>query len=114
MVESGFSVDVDEIEALARKYRELADDVSGHNCWKYDVDTGRWPADDPLRDAVEVYERGLRGAVDRLCGGSERIGALLLETAAHYRDMEKAAEGHLRNSEAVAPGGGDRLGRAAG
>jgi hypothetical protein len=113
VVENGFSVDVGEIEALAGKYVEVADEVRDHVSWKFAVDIERWPAEDRLRDAVDVYQRGLRAVVERLCGNAEDMGVSLRETAEHYRETGDAAARHLLIAWEVPSAGGDRLGRAA-
>ncbi|GHH46506.1 hypothetical protein [Lentzea cavernae] len=88
--------DLDEIEAVARKFLDMAEDVRDHVAWKYDVDTERWPADDPVRAAVITYQQSLRAVMERLCLRAERIAMTLRETAGTYRDADEEIIARLR------------------
>ncbi|MEU7479173.1 hypothetical protein AB0A63_24515 [Lentzea sp. NPDC042327] len=103
---NGFSVDLGELDAAGRQFRGLADDVRGHVAWKFGVDTERWPDDDPLRAAVDVYQRSLIAARDRLCARTDRVAALLQETADNYRRLDDVVAQRLSSVRA-----GDALDR---
>lgn len=85
---TGFSVDLAELAALAGRTRAAADDVRDDPVWLYDVDTQHWPADDPLRSAVERYQRSLRSAVQRLCAAADTVADGLTDTAEAYRGAD--------------------------
>lgn len=101
---AGFRVDPAELGVLAGKLDDVADAARDHVAWKFDVDTGRLPADDPLRAAVEVYQRSLRGALDRLCRETGLTSAALRDSTATYLDVDRDVAGLL-------PGGGERSGQ---
>ncbi|MFD5830598.1 WXG100 family type VII secretion target [Lentzea sp. NPDC060358] len=84
-----FSVDLDEIEVVARKFVRVAEDVRGHVAWKFDIDTERWPGSDPVRAAVVVYQTSLRAAMERLCDRAEHIAASLRASADGYRAADE-------------------------
>jgi len=89
-------VDLDEIEVVARKFVRVAEDVRGHVAWKYDIDTERWPAGDPVRAAVVTYQMSLRAAMERLCDRAEHIAASLLDTADDYRAADESLVQRLK------------------
>ncbi|SFR30004.1 Excreted virulence factor EspC, type VII ESX diderm [Lentzea waywayandensis] len=91
-----FSVDLDEIEAVAGKFVRVAEDVRGHVAWKYGIDTKRWPAGDPVRAAVVTYQTSLRAAMERLCDRSEHIASSLRDTADQYRAADESVVARLR------------------
>lgn len=91
-----FSVDLDEIEVVARKFVRVAEDVRGHVAWKFDIDTERWPAGDPVRAAVVTYQASLRAAMERLCDRAESIAGLLRDTANDYRAADEDLVQRLR------------------
>ncbi|GGS18648.1 MULTISPECIES: type VII secretion target [Actinokineospora] len=86
---TGFGVDLDELDALARKAVAIADTVREDTAWRYGVDTDRWPDDDPLRVAVIAYQRSLRAAMERLCGGAAGLSDALRAIAARYRETDE-------------------------
>lgn len=91
-----FAVDLDEVEVLASRFVHVAEDVRGHVAWKFDIDTERWPAGDPVRAAVVMYQASLRAAMERLCDRAEDIAASLRDTADHYGVAEENIVVHLR------------------
>ncbi|MBB5958906.1 hypothetical protein FHS29_005515 [Saccharothrix tamanrassetensis] len=93
MTADGFSVDLAELDELARRLLAVADGGRGHVVWRFGIDATRLAESDPLREAVTVYQRSLYAALDRLCGGAERTAAALHAIAAEYRttDEELAA-----------------------
>ncbi|MFD4672005.1 hypothetical protein ACFWNN_19900 [Lentzea sp. NPDC058450] len=93
----GFSVDLGELDAVAGKFRGVAADVRDDNAWKFSVDTSRWPEDDPLRAAVEVYDRSLKAARDRLCARTDQMADRVRETAEAYRGAEDEIAAGLRS-----------------
>ncbi|MDQ3404830.1 MAG: type VII secretion target [Actinomycetota bacterium] len=88
MTEPGFTVDLAELEALAREAMDIAGDVREDVAWKYEVDGERWPADDPLREAVITYQRSLQAAMRRLCGGTDALAETLRGIATNYHDTD--------------------------
>jgi hypothetical protein len=95
---SGFSVDLAELAAVAGRARSLADDVRDDAVWTFAIDVANWPADDPVRAAVERYQRSLRAAVWRVCAKADATAEDLDATAAAYRradDDVRAALGEL-------------------
>jgi len=88
-VTGGFSVDLAELDELARRLLAVADGGRGHVVWRFGVDTGRLAESDPLREAVAVYQRSLYAALDRLCGGAERGAETLRAVAAEYRTTDE-------------------------
>ncbi|CCH27541.1 hypothetical protein ABZ816_08305 [Actinosynnema sp. NPDC047251] len=92
---AGFRVDPAELALLAGRLDDVAAAGRDHVAWKFDVDTARLPADDPLRAAVEVYQRSLRGALDRLCRETGLTADRLRESTATYLDADRDAAGPL-------------------
>lgn len=111
VVDEGFSVDLVELEGLAREFLAVADAARDHVAWKFDIDASRWPQDDPLRDAVIAYQRSLREAMDRLCGGAERTAGALREVVAEYRDTDHGFAVRLESLAGVTEAG-DHGGRS--
>ncbi len=91
----GFSVDLDEVEDLARRFLAVGEAVRGDVVWRFGVDTDRLAVDDPLRDAVTAYQDSLRRAMERLCGGAERVATALTEVAATYRAVDEGLAARL-------------------
>lgn len=86
---NGFSVDLDELEELARGFLAVADGARGHVVWRFGIDASKLPESDPLHEAVATYQRSLHAAMDRLCGGAERTGEALRAVAAQYRESDE-------------------------
>lgn len=101
----GFSVDLRELADVARELRAVGDDVRGAAVWRYEVDVERLPGTDPLRAAVARYQNSLRAAVERLCGGTDRMAAAVDDTGAEYRRAEEEVATTLRR---IADGSGGR------
>lgn len=105
----GFSVDLDELEGLARGFLAVADDSRGQVVWRFGIDAGHLAESDPLREAVTVYQRSLHAAMERLCGGAERTGEALRAIAAQYRETDAEVADRLTaladRSRAGDPGG---------
>ncbi|GLY53385.1 type VII secretion target [Lentzea sp. NBRC 102530] len=93
----GFSVDIAELQSVEGKYRDIAATVRGDNVWKFDIDTERWPDGDPLRSAVETYQRSLKAARDRLCARTDRMATLLRETADTYASVDEKLVERMRS-----------------
>ncbi|GAB2999596.1 hypothetical protein [Saccharothrix stipae] len=81
----GLSVDLDELDRLARGFTAVSDDGRGHVVWRFGIDVAQLAESDPLREAVTVYQRSLHAAMDRLCGGAERTAEVLRAITAEYR-----------------------------
>ncbi|QFZ16227.1 hypothetical protein [Saccharothrix syringae] len=89
---AGFSVDPAGLEDLARRFLDVGDAVRGDVVWRFGVDTGQLAPDHPLRAAVTAYQDSLRRAMERLCGGADRVAAALFDVAAYrVADRELAA-----------------------
>jgi hypothetical protein len=86
---NGFSVDLGELEELARGFLAVADGARGHVVWRFGIDASQLSGSDPLHDAVAAYQRSLHAAMDRLCGGAERTGEVLRAVAAQYRESDE-------------------------
>ncbi len=111
MTDDGFSVDLAELDELARRLLAVADGGRGHVVWRFGIDATRLAESNPLREAVAVYQRSLYAALDRLCGGAEQAAAVLRTIAAEYRtaDEDLAA----RFARLVDAGAGEHDGRSA-
>lgn len=88
---NGFSVDLDELEALARETDALSETI--RTVWQQDwFEEGKWPDTDPLRTAVIAYRKSLQAAMERLCGGADRLAVHLRAVAKvyHHTDVRVA------------------------
>ncbi|MEU4740701.1 hypothetical protein AB0G02_09570 [Actinosynnema sp. NPDC023658] len=92
----GYDVDLAELDHLSRAFRAVGQDARGSVAWKFSVAVEPLAEDDPLRHAVEVYQRSLRGALDRLCSGVDDVASALVETAATYEQLEQTTGVALR------------------
>lgn len=92
----GYDVDLAELDRLAQAFRAVSHDARGSIAWKFSVAVELLAEDDPLRHAVEVYQRSLRGALDRLCTGVDDVASALADTAATYEQLEEATGAALR------------------
>ncbi|MFC6088209.1 hypothetical protein [Saccharothrix lopnurensis] len=111
MAGGGFSVDLDELADLVRKFLAVGDAVRGDVVWRFGVGTDQLAPDDPLRPAVASYQDSLRRAMERLCGGTDRAAAALAAAAAAYRTADADFAARLT---ALAVEVGERRGPAAG
>lgn len=95
---SGYSVDLVELDGLARAFRAVSRDAQDAVAWKFSVSLELLPEGDPLRHAVAVYQQSLRGALDRLCAGVDRIADSLDETVTTYVEVEASTSRALRTT----------------
>jgi hypothetical protein len=89
---AGFSVDLGELEVLAREADALSETI--RTVWQQDwFEDNKWPDSDPLRTAVIAYRRSLQAAMERLCGGTDQLAVRLRVTADIYRDTDARVAG---------------------
>lgn len=84
---NGFTVDLDELGMLAREADALSEII--RTVWRQDwFEDDKWPDTDPLRVAVIAYRRSLQAAMERLCGGADRLAVHLRAVADGYHDTD--------------------------
>ncbi|QQQ76631.1 hypothetical protein IOD16_37595 [Saccharothrix sp. 6-C] len=105
---SGFSVDLLELERLAHDLREIGGDVRDAPVWKYELDVDRLREPDPLRAAVTRYQASLRAVMERLCSDAESVAAGVAASGVEYRHADERVDAVLRRIDGDAGGLGVR------